>query len=80
MYCFRRGPSHQPFEIQCQYIRKILGIIAYRKEFLLELVKIKPTLIEKAESIEQMRIIEAGFRIQSVPVDESLPSINEPTK
>ena len=27
-----------------------------------------------------MRIIEAGFRIQSVPVDESLPSINEPTE
>ena len=34
MYCFRRGPSHAPFERQKSYIRKILGIIAFRKDFL----------------------------------------------
>ena len=34
--------------------------------------------IESAEFIEQMRIIESGYDLYSVPVDPSLPSINEP--
>ena len=78
LYCFRRGPSFQNFQIQRKYMRKILGLIAFRKVFLSDLVKISPTNIEKAESIEQMRIIESGFCINSVPFKESLPSINEP--
>ena len=34
--------------------------------------------IERAEYIEQMRIIENGYELQSVPVEPSLPSVNEP--
>ena len=78
MYCFRRGPSHAPIEQQQIYIRKILGIIAFRKEFLQELVHCAPARTEISESIEQMRIIENGHRLISVPFEESLPSVNEP--
>ncbi len=64
--------------MQTTFIRKILGIIAYRKDFLLELTALPASPIEKAEFIEQMRIIESRYSLQSVPVTPSLPSVNEP--
>ena len=78
MYCFRRGPSHAPIEQQQTYTRKILGIIAFRKDFLQRLVEFAPAKTEISESIEQMRIIENGHRLISVPFGKSLPSVNEP--
>ena len=79
LYCFRRSPCYSEFEKQKQYIRKILGIIAYRKDFLLELTALE-SKIERYEFVEQMRIIENGYTIKSVPVDPSLPSVNEPAE
>jgi len=78
--CFRRSPCFSPFETQKAFIRKILGLIAYRKEFLATLTARPASRIERAESIEQMRIIENGFVLKSVPVNESLPSVNEPSE
>lgn len=80
MYCFRRSPCFSDFDIQKTFIRKILGIIVYRKDFLMHLASLSPAEIEKAEFIEQMRIIENGFNLQSVAVSPSLPSVNEPTE
>jgi 3-deoxy-manno-octulosonate cytidylyltransferase (CMP-KDO synthetase) len=78
LYCFRRSPSTAAFADQRSYIRKILGIIAFRRDFLLELAGASQSQVERYESIEQMRIVELGRAIKSVPVDESLPSVNEP--
>ena len=78
LYCFRRTPSHSSFDLQVSFIRKILGIMAFGKEFLLSLPDHAPSRIEQAESIEQMRIIEHGYAMRSVPVSHSLPSVNEP--
>jgi len=80
LYCFRRSPCYSDFETQKPFIRKILGIIAYRKDFLLEITELLPSMIEQAEFIEQMRIIENGFKMSSVPVSPSLPSVNEPSE
>jgi len=78
MYCFRRSPCYSSFKEQNNFIRKILGIIAYKKEFLLEITNLPESEIEQAEFIEQMRIIENNYRLKSVLVNPSLPSINEP--
>jgi len=78
LYCFRRSPCYSDFDTQTTFVKKVLGIIAYRKEFLLGLSKLPPSLIEQAEFIEQMRIVENGYSITSVPVVPSLPSVNEP--
>ena len=78
LYYFRRSPSHQELNYQKEYIKKILGIMAFRKEFLLNLVKLEQSRLERIESVEQFRIIENGFDIHSVPFSESLPSLNEP--
>ena len=34
LYCFRKSPSHNNFETQKKYIRKILGLLAFKKDFL----------------------------------------------
>jgi 3-deoxy-manno-octulosonate cytidylyltransferase (CMP-KDO synthetase) len=64
--------------VQQSFVRKILGLIAYRKDFLLHLTSLPASLIERAEFIEQMRILEHGYLLRSVPVSPSLPSVNEP--
>jgi 3-deoxy-manno-octulosonate cytidylyltransferase (CMP-KDO synthetase) len=78
LYCFRRSPCYSAFDVQQSFVRKILGIIAYRKEFLLHLSALSASPIEQAEFIEQMRIIENGYSLRSVPVSPSFPSVNEP--
>ena len=78
MHCFRRSPSYSKFDQQKNYTRKILGIIAYRKDFLIKLTAMDGSEIENAEFIEQMKILEYDFSLQSVSVSPSLPSVNEP--
>ena len=78
IHCFRKTPYFCDLQTQQKFVRKILGLIAYSKKFLIKLSKLKRTPIESAELIEQMRIIENGYVLQSVPVDVSLPSVNEP--
>lgn len=80
LYCFRRSPNYSSLEVQQIFVRKILGIIAYRKDFLLRLTELSPSIIEQAEFIEQMRIIEHGFSLSAVNVTPSLPSVNEPNE
>ncbi len=78
LYCFRRSPSTAAFEVQQGYIRKILGLFAFQRESLLRIAAAAPTPVERAESIEQMRLVETGGTLVSVPVETSLPSVNEP--
>ena len=76
--CFRKTPYLSELEVQKKFVRKILGIIAYRKDFLLKLNQLPETPIELAEFMEQMRVIENGYDLYSVPVEPSLASVNEP--
>lgn len=43
-----------------------LGIYGYRRAFLLRFVKWRPTLLEQAEKLEQLRALEMGARIRVV--------------
>jgi 3-deoxy-manno-octulosonate cytidylyltransferase (CMP-KDO synthetase) len=40
-----------------------LGIYAYRKEFLLNITRLKQTRLEKIEKLEQLRVLEYGYQI-----------------
>ncbi len=48
-----------------------IGLYAYRKDFLLSFVRLGPSPLEQAEKLEQLRILENGFRIRvaRVPYD-----------
>ena len=78
LYCFRKKNSGMESIFNPSRIRKILGLIAFKKDFLMKLVDLNSTLVEEMESIEQMRIIENGYSIRSIPFGSSQPSINEP--
>ena len=80
LYCFRRSPNFSDFSTQKAYVRKMLGVMAYRKDFLQKLSILPVSPIERAESIEQMRILESGFNLSYVEVSPTLPSINEPSE
>ncbi len=45
---------------------KHIGLYVYRREFLLRLASLAPTPLETAESLEQLRALEHGFRIRVV--------------
>lgn len=65
---------------------KHIGIYAYRRNFLLAYAKMKPTPLEQAESLEQLRALENGFKIRviksscrfvGVDTEEDLKLVNE---
>ena len=44
---------------------KHIGIYAYRREFLNTYSKLRPTPLEKFEGLEQLRVLEHGFKIKA---------------
>ena len=54
------------------------GIYAYRKKFLLQLTKWKPTPLELTESLEQLRVLEQGSKIRVVLVKQGSLSVDTP--
>lgn len=51
--------------------RKHTGLYVYRREFLLELTRLKQSQLEKTEMLEQLRALENGIKIKVVEVSES---------
>ena len=62
----------------CAGYFKHIGIYLYRREFLLKYVRLRPTPLEIAESLEQLRILENGYPIQLVTVEEDSVSVDTP--
>ncbi len=67
-------------------VYKHIGIYAYRRQFLLEYASMKPTPLEQAESLEQLRALENGHRIKvlisadkfiGVDTEEDLQLVNK---
>jgi 3-deoxy-manno-octulosonate cytidylyltransferase (CMP-KDO synthetase) len=77
VFLSRRNPSIHGANRQ-KYMRKILGIMAYTHSILQEINNLPPSIIEAQELIEQLRLIENGYPLQSVAMKESTQSVNEP--
>jgi 3-deoxy-manno-octulosonate cytidylyltransferase (CMP-KDO synthetase) len=50
-----------------------IGLYAFRRDFLLKLTPLPPSVLEKQEGLEQLRILENGYKIKTVEC--SSPSI-----
>lgn len=55
---------------------KHIGIYAYRRDFLLEYASLIPTPLESSECLEQLRVLENGYRIKVVEVPYSPLSVD----
>ncbi len=57
---------------------KHIGIYAYRRDFLLKYAALPPTPLEKAESLEQLRALEHGYRIKVLATDFTSVGVDTP--
>lgn len=57
---------------------KHLGLYGFRADFLKKYVTMKQTPLEKAEKLEQLRILENGYAIQIVPGTYNTMEVNTP--
>ncbi|MBD3187290.1 3-deoxy-manno-octulosonate cytidylyltransferase, partial [Candidatus Bathyarchaeota archaeon] len=57
-----------PYPVKPEYCewREHLGIYAYQRNFLLEFISWEPTRLELAEGLEQMRVLEHGYKIRVI--------------
>ena len=60
------------------YYRHI-GVYGYRSDTLQELVQLSPTLLEKIESLEQLRWMYHGYPIRIIETNIETPNIDVPS-
>ena len=57
---------------------KHIGIYVYRKDFLIRFAAMSQTPLEQTESLEQLRVLENGFKIKVVETDYDSISVDTP--
>ena len=75
---FSRARIPYPRDREAAEARKHIGIYAYRRDFLLAFPNMEPTPLERAESLEQLRALENGYKIMMVETDFSPTSVDTP--
>ena len=79
---FSRAPipfyRHQPSSHQPLPVYHHLGLYAFRRDFLSHYAELAPTPFEQCEALEQLRVLEHGYRIVVCPTASSIFEINTP--
>jgi 3-deoxy-manno-octulosonate cytidylyltransferase (CMP-KDO synthetase) len=55
-----------------------IGLYVYRRDFLLKFARLRPTALERIESLEQLRALAYGHRIFVADVDERSVEVDTP--
>ncbi|MDD7620009.1 MAG: 3-deoxy-manno-octulosonate cytidylyltransferase [Prevotella sp.] len=74
-YC--RGAEREAWGREFPYLKHI-GLYAYRREVLRQITQIRQSPLEKAESLEQLRWLEHGYRIKVGLTDMETIGIDTP--
>ena len=64
--------------LNSQFYIKHLGLYAYRREVLAEITRLPQSTLEKAESLEQLRWLQNGYRIKVGLTDVETVGIDTP--
>ena len=72
-----RGQEQSTWLKYCTYFKHI-GIYGYRADILQQITKLPVSLLEKAESLEQLRWIENGYRIKVAETELETHAIDTP--
>ena len=57
---------------------KHLGLYAYRKDFLLKFKKLPVSQLEATERLEQLRVLDAGYKIRTIETDHETIGVDTP--
>lgn len=71
------GVSPDQWHAHHAYHRHV-GLYAYRADILSQITQLPPSALEQAESLEQLRWLEAGYRIKLVSTQFQTPSVDSP--
>jgi 3-deoxy-manno-octulosonate cytidylyltransferase (CMP-KDO synthetase) len=55
-----------------------VGLYAYRRDFLATFASLAPTPLERTESLEQLRVLENGYRIRMASVEQAPIGVDTP--
>jgi 3-deoxy-manno-octulosonate cytidylyltransferase (CMP-KDO synthetase) len=58
---------------------KHVGLYVYRRDFLLQFARMSPTYLELAEKLEQLRVLENGYRIRVVETELESIGVDTPS-
>lgn len=75
MYFSRSVIPYPRNEEKSSYYKHI-GIYAYKKDFVLEYSNMLPTALEETESLEQLRVLENGYKIKVLETPYSLIGVD----
>jgi 3-deoxy-manno-octulosonate cytidylyltransferase (CMP-KDO synthetase) len=75
---FSRAPIPYYRTNQTAPVYNHMGLYAFRRDFLLHYKTLPPTPLELTESLEQLRVIEHGFKIRVSLTEEKTLEINTP--
>jgi 3-deoxy-manno-octulosonate cytidylyltransferase (CMP-KDO synthetase) len=74
---FIKGVEEKEWHLHHTYYRHV-GMYAYRADVLKSICSLKPSLLEKAESLEQLRWLEGGYKITCVETKYASHCIDTP--
>ena len=72
---FSRSPL--PFQATDYFFHHI-GIYAFQRDFLLKFIQLNPSRLEKTEKLEQLRVLENGYRIKMIETEFPTLSVDTP--
>lgn len=75
---FVRDANNDAEVLEKAEIYKHIGLYVYRKEYLLKFTQLAPTDLEQWEKLEQLRMLENGFKIKIVETEYDSFSVDTP--
>ncbi|MFZ2864465.1 MAG: 3-deoxy-manno-octulosonate cytidylyltransferase [Ignavibacteriaceae bacterium] len=75
---FVRDANNPKEMLETADIYKHIGLYVYRKEYLFKFTQLEPTDLEQLEKLEQLRMLENGFKIKIVETEFDSFSVDTP--
>lgn len=75
---FSRSPIPFPRNFNISNYYKHIGIYAYNRDFLIEYSLMPQTKLELSESLEQLRVLENGYKIKVLETQEKIMGVDSP--
>ncbi len=69
---FSRSPIPYAGRVRSHVAWEHIGIYAYRRDFLLKINQLEPTELEAIEGLEQLRVLENGYKILVIPTRDHM--------